>query len=159
MAALQLLITERMCLHVREVSDATKRSRYQLRCEVDVISPSACELSTIALPAFIRLVEYGLPGVRRWLSSLRWVQLLPHTAASHRQLPNEHASVCSGGERHAKQSRYQLRCKVGTKTIIKHRAIHDRIAATDDIITGGCEAFGLCIIPDEVDGQPDCHAL
>lgn len=46
-----------------------------------------------------------------------------------------------------------------TPSHLKHRAIHDRIAATDDVITGGCEALGFCVIPDEVDGYTDCHAL
>jgi len=93
--------------------------------------------STMALSAFIRLVEYGLPGVPQWLSSSCRVQLLPHTAAPQPSIAKQTCLVCVCGVRDiVRQSRYQLRCGVDTTAIVKLRTNHDRIAATDDIITG-----------------------
>jgi hypothetical protein len=86
-------------------------------------------------------------------------QLLPHTAALQPTITNQTCLVCVCEVSDiARQSRYQLRCGVDVTAIIKHRAVHDRIAATDDIITGWCNTFGYCIVLGEVD-DTDCHAL
>jgi hypothetical protein len=86
-------------------------------------------------------------------------QLLPHTAALQPSVAKQTCLVCVCEVNDiARQSRYQRRCEADTTTIIKHRAIHDRIAATDDIITGWCDTFGYYTVPDGVD-DTDCHAL